>query len=131
MGLIRMFKRDLGSQIAVSRNLEEGASLKCKRLFWASLFVLKGLRTGFRAMRSEQLGSQVVYRGRKCFVTNWADSSAPTLSAEGFYKEYCDRSEIENIRNIREYWHRFSYGVEFYMSNWHGIDVNNRLYPHI
>lgn len=128
MNIVRTFKRDLGSQFAVSRNLKEGLLLKARRVFWAILYALKGIKCGLKAMRSEQLGSSVIYRGRKCFVSNWSGSAKPTLASDGFYEEYCDRSEIKNVRNLREYWHRFCFGVDFYMGSWHGIDVNRKLY---
>lgn len=129
MEILRILRRDIGSQIAWSRNLNEGGALRLKRFFWASAFLLKGLARAMQAVRHEQIGSQVAYRGRRCFVSNWAGSVNPTLSdGSGWYQQHCDRSEIKNILNASEILHRFTFALGHYMGNWYGIDVNTKLY---
>lgn len=125
----RIIKRDIGSQINTSRNLGEGRVMKIRRAFWSAVYLLKAVRCGLNSLREEQLGSTVYYLGRRCFVSNWAGSSHPTLAdGEGFYQERCDRSQIRNSKSLSEFLHRFVFGISFYTSNWHGIDVNKRLY---
>ena len=121
-------KRDVGSQWRWSKNLEEGVKLKSMRLFWVCIYFCKALILGFKAMRREQLGSEVVYQGRRLQISNWAGSDSPTLAGEDFYQQNVPRSEIKNIRSLREFRHRFKFGFSFYTSNWYSIDVNNRLY---
>ena len=129
MEILRILRRDIGSQFAHSRNLNECGAMRLRRFFWASVFLLKGLKTAMQAIRREQLGSQVVYKGRRCFVSNWAGSARPTLSdGSGYYEQRCDRSEIRNIVNAREILHRFTLALGHYMGSWHGIDVNAKLY---
>lgn len=126
--MLRILKRDIGSQFRVSSNLGESVPTKIARLFWAVIFTFKGLRLGFAAMWSEQLGSRVIHQGRQCFVSNWAGSNLVTLAGEGFYREYVPREEIKNVVNAAELWHRFEFKFGWYMSSWHGIDVNRKLY---
>lgn len=129
MEILRIFRRDIGSQFAWSRNLNECGSLRLRRFFGASVFLLKGLKIAMQAVMREQLGSQVEYRGRRCFVSNWAGSDHPTLSdGSGYYEQHCDRSEIRNVVNAREILHRFTFALGHYMGSWYGSDVNARLY---
>lgn len=129
MGIIRTLKRDIGSQFAVSRNFKEPLAVRAKRVFWAAVYLIKAFRIGVRSTKYEALGSQVIYKGRKCFVSNWAGSISPTLSSEGFYEQNCDRKEIVNVINVREIYHRFEVGLHHYMSSWYGIDIDRKLYP--
>ena len=121
----------IGRQICISRNLKEPPSVKVRRAFWALVYFCRAIRCGFSALKREQLGSAVIYRGRKCFVSNWAGSDSPTLSAHGFYEQNCDRTEIKNVRSVREFVNRFKFGMRFYLTSWHDIDVNNRLYGRV
>lgn len=129
MGIVRTLKRDIGSQFAVSRNMKESAKVRAKRVFWAMVYLIKAFKSAAKSTKYEALGSQVIYKGRKCFVSNWATSTSPTLSGEGFYEQNCDRKEIVNVINMREIYHRFEVGLHHYMSNWYGIDINKKLYP--
>ena len=129
MSIARTLKRDLGSQFRWSKNLNEGCWLKLQRAFWSMVYLLKGLKCAWNSLRKECLGSQVIYRGQKCYVSNWAGSEHPTLSGpNSFYERHCPREEITNVLNLRELYHRFEFGLSFYMGSWHGIDVNKRLY---
>lgn len=127
----RVLCRDIGSQFCVSRNLNEGLWLKLWRALWATVYLLKGLRCACRAVFHEQCGSDVVYEGRRCRISNWAGSASPTLAGDGFYLEHADRSKIRNVITLAELYHRWEFGLSFYMSCHHGLDVNRRLYPAI
>jgi hypothetical protein len=129
MRIVQILRRDLGQQFRIANNLGESRRTKAARAFWSAFYVLKGLRIGLRSMASESLGSQVIYKGRECTVCNWAGSETPTLCGDaGYYEEFCDRKQIKNVRNLREFRHRFIVGFGHYMSCWHGIDVQRRLY---
>ena len=128
MGIMRTLKRDVGSQFAVSRNMSEPVLVRVRRVFWAGVYLIKAFKIAANSVRYEALGSQVIYKGRRCYVSNWATSTAPTLSADGFYEQNCDRKEIKSVINARELYHRFETGLHHYMSSWYGIDINKRLY---
>lgn len=119
--------RDVRGQIRTSRNIGDSRFTFVRRMLWTAFYMLKAFKCGLSAIRREQLGSAVLWQGRKCFICNWAGSDAPTLSASGFYKEYVPRNEIHNLFNLREIAHRFTFGFEFYSGNWMGIDVQNRV----
>jgi len=129
MNAFKIIKRDLGAQLRWSNNLDETRTMFIKRMFWAFVYLLKGCWVGLKAIRHEQLGSTVIYKGRICQVSNWAGGDSPTLSASGFYQQYCPRSEIKNVFNLREAAHRFNVIFGWYMGSWHAIRVNKKLYP--
>ena len=130
--LWKVLKRDLGAQFNRSRNMNEGLGLKCKRCFWSVAYTLRGVKCGARAMRREQLGSTVRYKGMRCSISNWAGTESPTLCGpNGFYERNAPRCEIVNVITAGELCHRFMMMFGWYMSCWHGINVNQRLYPHI
>jgi hypothetical protein len=130
MEVLRVLKREIFKQVAVSRNIKETWWCFSKRCFWAGVYLLKGVRTGFRSLSSEQLGSRVTYEGRECFVNNWANGDTPSLcDGNGWCQDHCDRSKIVNHRGPKELWHRFTFGFSWYMGNWYGIDVQNSVYP--
>lgn len=129
MGIIRTLRRDIGSQFAQSRNLNESFRTKCLRAYWAVRFLGKAVRVATRCMSTEQLGSRVVYKGMLCSISNWANSSNPTLSGpDGFYKTDVPRRSIKSVRSLSEFYHRFDFGLSFYMQNWYSIDVNKMVY---
>jgi hypothetical protein len=128
MDLWKVFRFQFGSQVAQSRNLREGLRLKVWRSVWASFYLVKGIRSACFAVRREQLGSSVVFNGMRCWVSNWAGSEWPTLSGPGFYAKNVPRAEIQSIINVGEILHRFRSGFSFYMTSWHSIDVNKKLY---
>ena len=132
MELIRIVRRDISSQFAHARNLKEGKRQKLVRAVWAIVYLGKALRCGAAAMRHEQLGSQVVFDGRICWISNWANSECPTLAgANGFYQKAVPRSEITNVLNVRELCHRFTFGLSFYTGNHYVSDTNRRVYSRI
>lgn len=129
MGIIRTLRRDIGSQFAQARNLREPFRTKCRRAFWAVRYLGKAIRIAVISMSTEQLGSHVVYKGMRCNISNWANSSNPTLSGpDGFYKQGVPRRSIKSVRSLPEYLHRFDFGLSFYMQNWNCIDVNKKVY---
>lgn len=129
MGIVRTLRRDVGSQFAQSRNLRESFRTKCLRAYWAVRFLAKALRVATICMGTEQLGSRVIYKGMLCSISNWANSSNPTLSGpDGFYKTDVPRRSLKSVRSLPEYLHRFEFGLSFYMQNWYGIDVNKKVY---
>lgn len=129
MKIIRVLRRDLESHIHTSRNLNEGILLKIKRFIWCMVYLVKAFIVAIRGMKYEQLGSSVIYRNKNCFISNWANHSFVTLAGDNFYAEHCARSEIKNVRNMIEFYHRFNVSFSFYMSSWHMIDVNRKIYP--
>ena len=127
--VVRILRRDIGDQFNTSRNLKEGWRLRLRRIFWASVYLLKGLAIAVFGMRHEHLGSQVFYKGRKCFVSNWAGHVCPTLTdGSGFYEQNCNRRHITNVVDLAELKHRFEAGLSFYLGNWFSVNVNRRLY---
>lgn len=129
--MFRVLYRDFGSQWRMSRNLQESYAMWFARLLWSCLYLLKAIKIAAVAMAREQIGSDVLYEGRRCRISNWAGSDSPTLAGDGFYLQYADRSKIKNVMSIRELRHRAEFGFSFYMSSWHGLDVNKRLYQHV
>lgn len=129
MGIARTILQRVKHDIAVSRNLGESVPRKALRAVWFFVYLVKAFRCAFNAMRREQLGSRVVYQGRECFISNWSGSGFPTLAGDGFYEQHVPRSEIVNVVNVRELYHRFEFGLSFYLNSWHGIDVNRKMYP--
>lgn len=127
--MFRVLYRDLGRQWQVSHNLQESYATWFLRMLLACVYLLKAAKIAAVAMTREQIGSAVIYEGKRCCISNWAGSDSPTLAGDGFYLQYADRSKIKNVMSIRELWHRAEFGFSFYMSAWHGLDVNRRLYP--
>lgn len=128
MGVFRTLRRDIGGTIRTSRNLNEPVTKKIRRAFWSVVYLAKGLWIGFRSMFRQQLGSQVMYQGRKLYIANWAGTEFPSLSGDGIYVQFVHRDRIRNIISIQELAHRFDVGFGWYMSSWYGIDINKRIY---
>lgn len=128
MSITNVLRRDLGSQFRQSRNLGETLPTKCRRVFWATVFLAKALRIAVAAIRREQLGSRVVYEGGECFISNWSGSDYPTLAGACGYREFVPRAEIRNVLDAREVLHRFKFGLSFYLGCHYGNDVNRRIY---
>lgn len=127
--IIRIIKRDFGGCWRTGSNLGESRAMKAKRACWMLVYLAYGFSVAVRGMRREQLGSTVLYRGRRVFVSNWAGSAYPTLAdQDGFYEQNCDRREIQNVRSVGEFCHRFRSLFSWWMSSWFGIAVNKRLY---
>jgi len=129
MGIMRTLKRDIGSQFAVSRNIKETRWNRVRRVFWASVYICKAFKIAIKAIRRECLGSHVIYKGKECWISNWSNTDHPTLAADGFYEQNCDRKEIRNVVNIREFYHRFDVALHCYMGSHYGTDIMRRLYP--
>lgn len=124
-----ILKRDIGAQFEISRNLQESRWTKCRRAFWACLYLVKAFGIATRGMFREQLMSRVIYRGRTCYVLDWAGSRTPTLGgSDGFRETGCPRAEIKNVIDFDEIRFRFKSSLNHYMSSWYSIDIQNRLY---
>lgn len=130
MNILKTMKRDIAKEYHVSRNIGETRLQGLMRAALCFLCLMKALFIGVRWTFREALGSQVVYDGRKCFISNWAGSEYPTLAdGDGFYREHVPRSQIRGIVNLKEIWHRFSSGVNFYTGYHMNNEINKRLYP--
>jgi len=115
------------NQIAISRNLNEGWRLRMRRMFWCCVYLSWACVVAVRWSRREVLGERVKYRGRMCYVQNWANSAHPSVTWENGVEKHCDRSEIQTLRRPSTYWFRMRSGFHFYATNWLSIDVQNRL----
>ena len=131
MSVTHTLKRDLSAQLRQSRNLNESCWMKIKRALWVAVYLLKGFAYALRAVRREQLGSSVIYKGKQCWISNRANSEKPTLSGPDFYERNCERKDIESVMSLQEICHRFDAAFGFYMGNWHAIDVNRKLYREV
>lgn len=127
--IIRIIKRDFGGCWRTGSNLHESRIMKVKRASWMLVYLAYGCSVAARGIWREQLGSTVIYRGRRVFVSNWAGSAYPTLAdGHGFYEKHCDRREIQNVRSVGEFCHRFRSCFGWWMGSWFSIAVNKRLY---
>lgn len=127
--IIRIIKRDFGGCWRTGGNLGESRTMKAKRACWMLVYLAYGFIVAVRGMRREQIGSTVLYRGRMVFVSNWAGGAYPTLTdRHGFYERNCDRRQIQNVRSVGEFFHRFRSCFGWWMGSWFGIAVNKRLY---
>ena len=116
-------------QIQVSKNINEPWPVKVRRGFWFLVYFFKAVVLGLDGMRSEQLGSKVVFRGKRFVVGNWANSERPTLYGKDRDDriENAPRSEVKNIVDFGELIHRFRMKFSWYATNWLSIEVYNRL----
>lgn len=128
MSIIKTIRRDIGGVIRSSINLGESSVTKMRRALWSAVYLVKAVKLSVSAMRQEQLGSMVRYRGQTLFICNWAGSPFPTLSGPGVYFENVPRNEVVNVVSLREMYHRFDARFSWYMSSWYGIDINRRIY---
>lgn len=125
--LVSTLKRGVMDNVITSRNLSESLGKKIRRTFWATIYMLKALRIAAGSLWREQGLSEVIYQGRRCYISNWANSSAPTLAGKDFYQQNVPRSEIKNVIDVKELVHRFNFGLSSYMGNWYMIDVNRKV----
>lgn len=121
-------RTSMRSQFTTSQSTDTTAGDRTRRVFWASLFLIKAVCCGLRSVQKECLGSEVFYRGKRCCVVNWANGDRPTISGQNFYVESVPRSEIKNVRSLREYSFRFAFGITSYLYNWYGVDVNQKVH---
>jgi len=114
-------------QKAFSSARGEPFHIVLKRFFWCVFYTLKGVRIGIRGTRTEQIGSAVIYDGKRCVISNWANTPFPTICGDNFYMQNVPREDIKNVVDIKEIMHRFSFMFNWYMVYWHDIDVHSRL----
>lgn len=122
------FDKIILGQVRVSRNIGESWRQRILRVLWSTVYTLKAVKLALLAMREEQLGSQVMYRGRKCFISNWAGGEFVNVTdGNGFYKEQVPRDEILSVISLSELLHRFRVMLVWYITNWLQLDVQKRL----
>ena len=121
--------RDLGSQIAISRNMSETNGTKLRRFMWALYFTGKAFCVAARSIKHEAIGEFVIYKDKKCMISNWAGTAYPTLIVDGKRTIGCDRSEMTKINNFSTYTHRFRAAFWWYMGSWLGNEISAKLYP--
>jgi len=118
-----------------ARNLEEPWKLRLLRFFWTFVYCCKAFRVGWNSLWRVQLGSHVLYQGREWCISNWAGHDYSSLvywgqdPAEHEYDRNVSRERFTPVLDLKEFSHRFTSGVEFYVTSWLSIDVNRRLYP--
>lgn len=117
-----------------SKNSGESRSTRWRRYFWAAVLWTRAVRVGLRAMRKPQIGSRVWYRGGLYVIGNGVCSESwsiwPVWNRGGtVHVEYAPRAECREVRTPRELWLRFSGIYRWWMTSWHGIEVNRRMQP--
>jgi len=118
----------IGATRRESRNAGDSPLTLVRRWLWTAIYLARAVLLGMRAMRREQLGSNVLYQGKRCVISNWAGSEYPTLAdGRGFYREHVPRAEITNLLSLRELLHRFNVIFNWYCTSWLNIDVNKKL----
>ena len=128
--LIRCVRRQAQCQIVRSSYGTESLRQKAARAFWSLVYLCYAVWVGITFLRREVLGEAVIYRGRRCFVWNWANSDSPTLGTmEGSRETFCSRKEIRAIYRPSTFLLRFAGGFTWWADNWFSIAVDRRLYP--
>lgn len=115
-----------------SRNGRESLAVTAKRFLWASLYFIKGVLVGVRGMISVKLGSKVRHDGRLWIISNWAGMPLMNLyecAKDGEYRKNVPSEDISPVVSMGELLYRFRFSYRWYMTSWHIIDVNKRLYP--
>ena len=114
-------------QLQISKNLHESFRTRAMRLFWAIVFACKGIAIGLRGMSRPRLGSAVVFEGRRWVISNWANGPLVTLCGPE-YRKGVPYEQIRPIWSPREMTHRFRVMRSWYMTSWHDIDVQRKIY---
>lgn len=130
--LVQCVRRQAQSQVARSRYSAETFRRKVVRAFWSLVYLCYAVWVGITFLRREVLGEHVIYRGRRCFVLNWANSDSPTLGAlEGPREtlQHCNRDEIVTIYSPSTFLFRFVGGFAWWADSWFSIAVDKRLHP--
>ena len=130
--LLRCVRRQARGQVARSTYTAENLPRKAWRAFWSLVYLCYAVSVGLRFLRHEVLGEHVIYRGKRCWVVNWANSDSPTLGTLGKTRqtlENCNRNEIGTIYRPATFLFRFVNGFTWWMDSWFGIAVDKRLHP--
>ena len=112
--------RTIKKQMAISRNMNESLTTKTLRIFWVVVFLIKAARIGVKAMRCEELVSIITYKGKECFVMNWAHMPHTILEEDaGFYE-----SNANSVKGLRQ---RFQVIFAWYCNHRLDISVQRKL----
>lgn len=126
----RIIKRDWSNCWATGQNLRETRWKRLRRAMWMAVYTCKGVSTGLRFLKHEQIGSHVVYDGEFWSVLNWAGAPYVTLIRDDHViRDNVPREHIRQVWNWAELRHRLIFGFGWWMGSWFGIAVNKRLYP--
>lgn len=129
MRITRATALAIREQLETSRNIGESWRTFACRVVWGVAYYVAALASGIKFMASDQLGSVVYRDGTRGYVSNWAGQSLMSIKwDDGRYESYVDRATLSFSRSPQEFWHRFTFGVTFILTSWHGIFVNRRLY---
>lgn len=126
--MLKAIRLQASHQRALHRNMDESHWFGLQRVFWSFVYLAKGIRVGLRAMIRQQLGSEVIYEGKRWFVSNRAGHEFCSISRHGDYRKQVPASEMEQVHSLKEFAHRYSFGFAFYMNSWHSINVQDRIY---
>ncbi|MCA8951679.1 MAG: hypothetical protein KDE27_19380 [Planctomycetes bacterium] len=125
------------SQRTQSRNAGESWPTFLRRCFWAIRYWFRGVRVGLGAMRHTVVGSRVRFRGEEIWeISNWSWPSRSStlvgpLAAPAGVRQRIERVPCEDfvpVLSVRELWHRFSSRYWWWMTSWHDIVVNDRVW---
>jgi len=129
VSVVQCLRQIIREQIARSRNAGDTLQRKIQRAFWVSVYTLYGVWVGVTFLRREVLGERVIWRGKRAWVNNWANSQTVSLRWDGGGEEYCGRQEIKTIYTPATFLLRAQSGFRWWATNWLNIAVDQRLYP--
>jgi len=110
-------------------NKKEVDNIRIKKAYWSFIFWLKAVWLGIKASPKIQLGSRVVYEEEVHTVINgiwanhWLIDGLPQDSGVVFKKD-CKR-----VKKLKEWKHSFKTTYRWWMTSWHSIEVNKKIYP--
>ena len=129
MSVMQCLRQIIRGQIARSRNAGDTLQRKIQRAFWVSVYTLYGVWVGVTFLRREVLGERVIWRGKRAWVNNWANSQTVSLRWDGGGEEYCGRQEIKTIYTPATFLLRAQSGFCWWATSWLNIAVDQRLHP--
>jgi len=129
MTVVQCLRQIIRGQIARSRNAGDTLQRKIQRAFWVSVYTLYGVWVGVTFLRREVLGERVIWRGKRAWVNNWANSQTVSLRWDGGGEEYCGRQEIKTIYTPATFLLRAQSGFCWWATSWLNIAVDQRLHP--
>lgn len=129
MGVVQCLRQMVRGQIARSRNAGDTLQRKIQRAFWVFAYTIYAVWVGVTFLRREVLGERVIWRGKRAWVNNWANSQTVSLRWVGGGEEYCGRQEIKTIYAPSTFLFRAQSGFHWWATNWFNFAVDQRLYP--
>lgn len=103
---------------------------KLKRHFWSAIYWCYAVWLGIKQAPHTQLGSRVWYAGKTWTVYNGVRPLSWSLT-DGSKQVQAPRSECRRVSSFREWWHAFLSQYRWWMTSWHRIYVERRLYPEL